>query len=93
MSTSNGSAVGSLSQAIERLKDEAGGYDRFAAELGTSRQTVIKWVRHGVFPEDYVDALRDRGVPDDLLRRVPRSEVESRLRKLEAEIAAIRDLL
>lgn len=82
-----------LAEWIGQLKDQAGGYDRFAAELGTRRQTVIRWVRHGVFPEDYVDELRARGVPAELLLRVPREEIEARLRRVEAEVAEIRRLL
>lgn len=82
-----------LADWIGLLKDQAGGYDRFAEELGTRRQTVIRWVKHGVFPEDYVDELRARGVPANLLLRAPRAEIEERLRKVEQEVAEIRRML
>lgn len=82
-----------LPEAIGILKDAAGSDDKLAADLGTSRKTVISWRKHGVWPETYLGVLRDRGVPDALLQRATPEEIERRLRAAEAEILAIRDLL
>jgi transcriptional regulator with XRE-family HTH domain len=82
----------SLPVAIRILRIAAGSHDKLAAELGTSRQSIIAWEK-GRFPEDYVAQLRDLGVPARLLTRVSRDEVEARLRAVEAEVAALRDLL
>lgn len=82
----------SLSAAIRILRKAFGSHDKFAAHLGTSRQSVIAWEK-GRFPEDYVEALRRDGIPAHLLIRTPRDEVESRLRAVEAEVARIRELL
>lgn len=82
-----------LAEAIGILVAAAGSDDKLGDQLGTSRQTVIGWRKHGRFPEEYIDKLRDLGVPDNLLRRVTREEVERRLRQVEAEVEELRRLL
>ena len=82
----------SLPEAIRILREAAGSHDRLAVELGTRRQRVILW-EQGEYPSRYVEKLKELGVPGRLFSRVSRDEVEARLREIEAEVAALRDLI
>lgn len=81
----------SLGEAVTVLRVAAGSHDKLAAALGTSRQRVIAW-ESGAYPRAFVSQLRDLGVPDRLLDRLSRIEVEKRLRQVEADVAEIRRL-
>lgn len=80
-----------LPDAISIARVAAGSHDRLAALLGTSRQTVIKWENGTSFPNGgYRGKLVAIGIPARLLLTVDKTAVEKRLRRVEAEVAAIR---
>lgn len=74
----------SLAEEIERLRKAAGSHDKFAAQLGTSRQTVIGWEK-GRWPRDYVSKLVAAGIPAELFEEEARRSVERRLDALEEQ--------
>lgn len=74
-------------------------HDKFAAALGTSRQTVIRWEK-GTIPELYAQALADysqgRYSPEDFdpqLRDLPTPTASERLSELERKYAALDERL
>lgn len=82
-------AAGSLPEAVLILHRAAGSHDKLAKILGTTRQRIIKW-EEGDYPARYAKKLLDLGVPARLFTRTPRDEIEGRLRRIEAEVAALR---
>lgn len=61
-----------LAGEIIRLRKEAGSHDKFAALLGTSRVTVIRW-EQGAYPSArYRKLLAARGVSPALLATKPK---------------------
>lgn len=79
-----------LVDAIRIATEAAGSHDKLAAMLGTSRQTIIGW-QNGTFPKPgYRDKLIAVGVPARLLVTADKTALERRLRRVEAEVAAIR---
>ncbi|HET7138505.1 MAG TPA: hypothetical protein VFI04_09150 [Gaiellaceae bacterium] len=78
-------------------------HDRFAATLGTSRQTVIRW-EQGAIPERYADALaalsggrysaeqfnpRNRGYVSQRAALARLEDLEQRHARLEERVAGI----
>lgn len=78
-----------LVEAIAIAERAAGSADKLAAELGTNRQTIFRW-KEGSFPSRYRDKLVAVGIPARFFVTVDRTAVEKRLRRAEAEVAAIR---
>lgn len=78
-----------LPEAIGIAVKAAGSHDRLAKQLKTSRQTIINWEK-GVYPSRYKGALINIGIPARYFVTVDKTDVERRLRRMEAEIAAIR---
>lgn len=78
-----------LPEAVVLAREAAGSHDKLAAMLGTTRQTVINW-EQGVFPARYQDKLIAAGIPARFFVTVDKTAVEKRLRRVEAEVAAIR---
>lgn len=81
-----------LAEAITIARVAAGSHDKLGALLGANRQTVIKW-EQGVYPAKYRDRLIALGIPARLLLAIDRTQIEKRLRRVEAEVASIRRLL
>lgn len=71
--------------------------DEVAAQLGTNRQQVIRWEKGTNTPDAYADALAELyELPVEEVRRPEPStvgEMEGRVRRLEAEVAALRKML
>lgn len=79
-----------LAEAIRIAREAAGSHDKLAKMLSTSRQTVIGW-ETGTFPtRRYREGLARLGVPARFFVTVDKTDVERRLRWVEAEVAAIR---
>ncbi len=78
-----------LVEAIAIAEATAGSADKLARMLGTSRQTVFRW-KAGTFPGRYRDRLVGLGIPARFFVTVDKTAVEKRLRRVEAELAAIR---
>ena len=79
-----------LIEAIAIARDAAGSHDKLGRLLDTSRQTIFAWEK-GTFPNrDYRDKLIAIGIPARFFVTVDKTAVERRLRRVEAEVAAIR---
>lgn len=85
----------SLPAALEILRAYYGSHDKFAAELGNTRQRTIAWSQGKSHPDDvYQDKLEALGVPRRLL--TPPATVEEVWkiqRRVEAEVVRVRRLL
>lgn len=82
-----------LSKRIEALRRQAGSHDKLAAELGTTRQTIINWEKRNAQPSSvYRQKLADYSglTPDDFKHSVVEQAVwaltERRLRRLEGRV-------
>lgn len=92
--TSRASGEGTLVSAIIHVREHVGSQAKLAAELGTTERTVKRWEKGSVPQPKWRAGLIQLGVDARLFESAAnRAQVESRLRKLEAEIATIRKLL
>jgi transcriptional regulator with XRE-family HTH domain len=83
-----------LPAAIIALRKSVGSQAKLAAKVGVAERTVKRWER-GAMPQGAAKAaLIALGLPPRLFERAEiRDEIEDRLRRLEGEIARIRELL
>lgn len=81
-----------LAAAIRRLRVEVGSHDKLAAKLGTTRNSIIRWEK-GAYPREYVDQLRELGIPERLLGQAAPAIRRDRVEALEEEVADLASAL